>query len=182
MEQERKGEKRRKQILQLLRESSTPLSGTAIGRLTGVSRQMVVQDMALLRGQGHPIAATPRGYVLDCPREVSRLFKVCHNNEQTEEELNLVVDLGGWVEDVIVNHRAYGRIVAPLEVRNRRDVQNFMEKICSGKSSLLLNITAGYHFHHIGAESEQVLDEIQQALKEKGFLAELLEYERDWVE
>ena len=173
------GADRRRKILELIGNSEVPLSGSALGRLTGVSRQVVVQDIALLRTEGQAILATPRGYLLDRPTEVTRLFKVCHTNEQTEEELNLIVDLGGCVEDVVVNHRTYGRLSAPICIRCRRDVQTFMEQIRTGKSSLLLNITSGYHFHHVSADREEILDEIGAALKEKGFLAELLPYESE---
>ena len=173
------GADRRRKILELIGNSEAPLSGSALGRLTGVSRQVVVQDIALLRTEGQAILATPRGYLLDRPTEVTRLFKVCHTNEQTEEELNLIVDLGGCVEDVVVNHRTYGKLSAPISIRCRRDVQTFMEQIRTGKSSLLMNITSGYHFHHVSADREETLDEIGAALKEKGFLAELLPYERE---
>ncbi len=177
MEQEMSGADRRKKILQLMENSQTPLSGAALGKATGVSRQVVVQDIALLRTEGHPIVSTIRGYLLDRPTEAVRLLKVCHTNEQTEEELNTIVDLGGCVMDVIVNHRAYGKISAPIQIKSRRDIQTFMEQIRTGKSTPLLNITSGYHFHHIAAEREEILDEIEAQLKAKGFLAEILPYE-----
>ena len=177
MELETAGMLRRKKILELMKASKTPLSGGALGKATGVSRQVVVQDVALLRTEGYPIVATARGYMLNVPNEVVRLFKVCHTNEQTEEELNTVVDLGGCVVDVMVNHRAYGKVSAKLGIRNRRDVQVFMEQIRTGKSTPLLNITSGYHFHHISAERTEILDEIEAQLKAKGFLAEVLPYE-----
>ena len=182
MDMQRTGSQRRETILNMMRTSQVPLSGTALGKATGVSRQVVVQDIALLRTEGNPILATPRGYVLEAPQGVTRLFKVCHTEEETEEELNLVVDLGGRVEDVIVNHRAYGVISAPLEVRCRRDVQTFKDQIQSGKSTLLMNITSGYHFHHISADSEEILNEIQEKLRQRGFLAELLPYEQGMIE
>ena len=106
-----------------------------------------------------------------------RLFKMCHTNEETEQELNAIVDLGGAVLDVIVNHRAYGKITAPLDIKSRRDVNTFIGEIKSGKSSLLMNVTSGYHFHHIGAPSEEILDEIRDKLKQLGFLVDLLPYE-----
>ena len=177
--EELNGADRRKKILELMRHSDAPLSGSALGKLTGVSRQVVVQDIALLRTEGQPILATPRGYLLDRPAAVTRLIKVCHTNEQTEEELNLVVDLGGCVEDVIVNHRAYGELRAKISIRCRRDVQTFMDQIRSGKSSLLLNITSGYHFHHISADREEILDEIEEALRQRGFLSQFLPYESE---
>ena len=179
METERTGAERRKKLLELIGDSRTPMSGSALGKLTGVSRQVVVQDIALLRTEGHPILATARGYLMDHPSEVTRLIKACHTNEEAEEELNMIVDLGGCVEDVIVNHRAYGKVSASLQIKSRRDVQAFMEQIRTGKSTLLMNITSGYHFHHISAEQEEILDEIEEKLRERGFLAELLPYEKD---
>lgn len=182
METERSGVQRREKILDMMRTSQVPLSGTALGKATGVSRQVVVQDIALLRTEGNPILSTARGYLLETPSGVTRLIKVCHTEDETEEELNLVVDLGGAVEDVIVNHRAYGVISAPLQVRCRRDVQNFKNQILSGKSTLLMNVTSGYHFHHISAPTEEILDEIQEALRQRGFLAEFLPYEQGAME
>lgn len=181
MDLELTGAERRKKIIEMMQSSQVPLSGTTLGKTTGVSRQVVVQDIALLRTEGYPILATTRGYLLDRPAAVTRLIKVCHTNEQTEEELNTVVDLGGCVVDVIVNHRAYGKISAPLQIKSRWDVRSFLEQIRTGKSAPLLNITAGYHFHHISADREEILDEIEAQLKEKGFLAEILPYERGSV-
>ena len=178
MELELTGAERRKKIIEMMQGSQTPLSGTTLGKVTGVSRQVVVQDIALLRAEGHPILATTRGYLLGRPTDVTRLVKVCHTNEQTEEELNTVVDLGGCVVDVMVNHRAYGKLSATLNIRNRQDVQVFMEQIRTGKSTPLLNITSGYHFHHISADRPETLDAIEARLKEKGFLADILPYER----
>ena len=178
MEKEMTGADRRKEILSMIRDTDTPVSGTAIGRKTGVSRQVVVQDIALLRTQGYPIISTARGYLLDEPKQAVRIFKVCHTNEQVEDELTTIVDLGGCVVNVMVNHRVYGKLDAPLNIKSRRDVQNFMDDLKTGKSTPLLNVTSGYHFHKISAESEEVLDEIEEALKKKGYLAELLPYEQ----
>lgn len=177
MEKELTGTDRRKRILFLLRTSDAPLSGTQLGRKTGVSRQVVVQDIALLRTKGHPIVSTARGYFLDESKAAVRLIKVHHSDAQVEEELTAIVDLGGTVLNVMVNHKAYGKVEAALNIRSRRDVKRFVEDIRTGKSTPLLNVTAGYHFHKISAESEEVLDEIAAVLKEKQFLAELLPYE-----
>lgn len=182
MEQVMNGLQRRKKIVAMLKKSTEPLSGTALGRETGVSRQVVVQDMALLRTEGYDIVATARGYVLNEPKQATRIIKTCHTNEQTEEELTTIVDLGGCVLDVMVNHRVYGKVAAPLNIRNRRDVQGFMNQLRTGKSTPLLNLTSGYHFHKITAESEEILDEIEEALKDKGMLTELLPYENEIVE
>lgn len=182
MEQVLNGSQRRKKIVMMLKQSTDPLSGAALGKETGVSRQVVVQDIALLRTEGYEIVATPRGYVLNTPKQVVRVFKTYHTNEQTEEELTAIVDLGGCVVDVMVNHRAYGKMAATLNIRNRRDVQIFMNQLKSGKSTPLLNVTSGYHFHTVTAEREEILDEIEAELKEMGMLAEILPYENELTE
>ena len=173
------GAERRQKILKLIRESTTPLSGGALGNATGVSRQVVVQDIALLRREGHDILATARGYILDEPQQNMRLFKVCHDEDRTEEELTTIVDLGGCVVDVMVNHRVYGKMSAPLNIKNRRDVQAFLNHLKLGKSTPLLNVTSGYHFHHVSAEQTEILDEIEEALRQKDFLTEVFSYEKE---
>lgn len=175
------GVERRKKIVDLLRQSETPLSGGALGTATGVSRQVVVQDIALLRTEGYDITATARGYVLTTADALTRRFKVCHTNEQTEDELETIVDLGGRVIDVMINHRVYGKMSAPLGIKSRRDVQAFMQNIRTGKSTPLMNITSGYHFHTVAADQEEILEEIENALRQKGYLAPLLPYEEDAV-
>ena len=178
------GVERRDVILGALRASARPLSGSALARSVGVSRQVVVQDIALLRADGHDIAATNRGYVL---REGAgdarpvRLFKVLHTAEELEDELTCVVDLGAEVLDVTVSHRVYGKITAPLNVRSRRDVERYLKGIRTGKSSPLMTVTSGYHYHRIAADSPEVLDEVEDALRARGYLAPVLPYEQDAV-
>lgn len=175
------GAERRKMILDLMKESTTPLSGGALGAATGVSRQVVVQDIALLRSEGHSILATARGYLLDSPKDakISRLFKVFHDEARTKEELKLIVDLGGCVEDVMVNHKVYGKVSAPLHIKNRRDVQAFLKNLEMGKSSPLLKVTSGYHFHRVSADAAEILDEIEDALRQNDFLTEVFDYEME---
>lgn len=168
------GEQRRKQLLQLLSNSKTPISGAVLARQLQVSRQVIVQDIALLRANGVDILSANRGYMmLQAVHEVSRVFKMLHSDAQTKEELTLIVDMGGKVKDVFIYHRVYGVVRADMKIRSRRDVESFMEKIQSGKSSLLKNATSGYHYHTIFADDEQTLDAIQAELGERGMLARL---------
>ena len=173
------GDARRARIVEALASASGPLSGTALAEKCGVSRQVVVQDVALLRERGEKIVSTNRGYVLlaDDPARPTRLFKCRHTAEQTADELTCVVDLGGRVEDVFVNHRVYGVVSSELGISSRRDVERFMAELASGVSSPLLEVTSGYHFHHVSAASEEVLDEVGRALAARGYLAELSDYE-----
>ncbi len=181
MEKELTGDARRKLFLTKMQQAQEPISGSALGRETGVSRQVVVQDIALLRTEGYPIRSTTKGYYLEHTEQnrCIRIFKVCHTDAQVEEELNTIVDLGGKVLDVMVNHRAYGKVQAALNIKSRRDVRAFIENIRSGKSTPLLNVTSGYHFHTVSAESETVLDEIEEMLCQKGYLAQILPYEKE---
>lgn len=165
---------RREAILSLLKHSPKAFSGTALGEELGVSRQIIVQDIALLRSEGHNIISTVRGYTIDradCP---TRKIKVFHSDSEIEEELTTIVDLGGTIVDVMVNHKVYGKITAEMNIKNRRDIQRFIDRIKAGKSSPLLNITSGYHYHNITAESDEILDEIEEALRKKNFLAETM--------
>ena len=91
--------------------------------------------------------------------------------------LNLFVDFGGIVEDEFVYHRAYNILRAEINLKSRRDVAAYIEKLKSGTSKSLKDVTSDYHYHTITAESEQVLDQIQEELQKRGFLAELRDYE-----
>lgn len=165
-----RGEDRRIEILKLIRASGKPLSGAALAREFQVSRQVIVQDIALLRASDYDIISTNRGYILNEPNQVVRIFQVSHTDEQIEEELNTIVDCGGTVKDVFVNHEVYGEIRAELNVSSRLQVSRFMESIRSGESKPLKNVTSGIHFHTVTTDSEEVLDSIEHVLKEQGFL------------
>lgn len=171
------GQRRREQIQKILEQSKEPIAGADLAKMFSVSRQVVVQDIALIRANGLEITATNRGYILQETRNVSRVFKVIHTEEQVEEELNLYVDLGAKVENVFVFHKVYGVIKADINIRSRKDVQKYMEEISSGKSTNLMKLTSNYHYHKIVAEDENTLDLVQKELELKGFLAELQEYE-----
>ena len=164
------GEERRKGIMKCIRQSSAPVSGTALAKLFNVSRQVIVQDIALLRAQDQEILSTHKGYVCHTPMFVSRVFYVCHGDSMIEEELNLIVDCGGRVDDVFVEHEVYGRLRAELGIDSRKKAKEFIKDIESGKSSPLNNITSGYHYHTVTADSEEILEEIAEELREHGFL------------
>ena len=171
------GEKRREKIIEIIKNSDCPVSGTALAKELEVSRQVIVQDIALIRANGVNIFSTNRGYVIHESRLISRVFKVVHTDDEAEEELNLFVDLGGCVKDIFVYHKVYDVIKAEMNIKSRRDVKKYLCDIASGKSSLLKNITSGYHYHTILAESEEILDTIQEELLSRGFLAKLQDYE-----
>ena len=164
------GDERRQEIVRCIQESTAPVPSRKLAAAYGVSRQVIVQDIALIRAAGYDIISTNRGYILNVPKTVSRIYKVKHTDEQLEEELCAIVDLGGFVENVMVNHKVYGRMEAELHIGSRRRIREFLEDISSGKSSPLKNITSDYHYHRVNADSREVLDLIETELKEKGFL------------
>ncbi len=166
------GQKRREEIIARIKESKGPLSGQKLAEGFGVSRQVVVQDIALLRAEGYDIISTNRGYLLQSTKNVSRIFKVKHTDEAIEDELCSIVDLGGCVENVIVHHKVYGTMEAHLGINSRRKVALFIEDIQNGKSSPLKNITSNYHYHRISADSEETLNLIEGMLKQKQYLVE----------
>lgn len=171
------GEERRVSIIKKLSDATTPISASALAEAFGVSRQVIVQDIALLRATGSSITSLARGYVLEKPTLFSRVFKVNHTDDAVEGELNLIVDAGGTIEDIFVYHKVYGTVRAQMSIKNRLQVKCFLEEIASGKSSLLKNVTSGYHYHTVSADNEETLGVIEKQLWEKGFLAPLQEFE-----
>lgn len=164
------GEERRKEIIKYIAGSSRPVSGKKLAECFNVSRQVIVQDIALIRAEGTEIISTNRGYICQLPSEVSRVYYVHHDDNRIREELNLIVDNGGKVEDVFINHAVYGELRAELSLDSRKKAEDFIREIESGKSSPLNTITSGFHYHTVKAESEQILNNIESELKEKGFL------------
>ena len=162
---------RRKAIVNLLSASKMPISGGELSKQFNVSRQIIVQDITVLKGLGYEIFSTHHGYVLQKSPLVERVFKLKHTTEQTEDELNSIVDLGGTVVDVFVWHKVYGKISATLNIFSRLHVKQFLEGVRTGKSTELMNITGGYHYHTVRADSEAVLDKIGETLQQKNYIA-----------
>ncbi len=166
-----KSERRRKEIAELLQSLDGPISGNELAKKFEVSRQIIVQDISVLKAGGYEILSTHRGYILHTSPDAERVFKLKHTTEQTEDELTSIVNLGGTVVDVYVWHKVYGKLTAPLNIFSPLQVKQFIEGVRSGKSTELMNITGGYHYHTVRAESEEVLDKIEIYLTEKGYIA-----------
>ena len=171
------GQARRKRLIEIIRTSDKPVSGAALANELDVSRQVVVTDIALIRANGIEITSTNRGYVLASENKCKRIIKSHHNDDQILDELFAIVDNGGCAENIIINHRFYNRLEAPLNVSSRRQAKEFMEAIASGKSKSLSSATSGYHYHIISADNEETLDIIEQELKDLGFWLPL----DDWI-
>lgn len=161
------GEERRKAILNRL--GGEPVSAARLAEAFGVSRQVIVQDVALLRAEGISVLSTSRGYIRAGGGRATRVFKVRHSDDEVLDELQLIVDAGGRVEDVYVWHKVYGKMRAEMGISSRREAEAFVQKIRSGVSAPLKNITGGYHYHTVSAESEGVLNAIEESLRARGF-------------
>lgn len=170
------GEQRRDELLLLLKQAQAPITGSELAKHANVSRQVVVNDMNLLKARNEPIMATSQGYVYMESEQITTRLKrkiVCaHSPEQTVEELFMIVDCGVTVENVIVEHPVYGEITASLMVSNRLEVEQFIERVRETKSNFLSALTDGTHLHVISSTSEEGLDRAEEKLRAAGILVE----------
>jgi transcriptional regulator of NAD metabolism len=166
------GNERREKIVELIKDSQKPLSGTYLSKLLGVSRQMIVQDIALLRALDYEIISTSKGYLITSLMfdTSERTINVFHTDAEIEDELNTIIDIGGMVENVFIDHKVYGHLEAKLNISNRREIKEFLRKINSGEAMPLKNLTFGKHSHIIRAKDEYTLDLICDELERKGYL------------
>lgn len=166
------GISRREKLIEILENAKQPISGTELAKRLKVSRQVIVQDIALLRAVNKNILSTTKGYLIYVREDekVNRCFMVKHTTEEILDELCTIVDLGGKVLDVIVSHDIYGEIKADLIISNRQDVYDFVQKVKENNTRPLKELTDNIHLHTIEADSEEVLDIIEQKLREKGYL------------
>ena len=166
-------QKRREKIATRLEQAEGPVSATALARECCVSRQIIVGDVALLRAAGLDIAATPRGYILPAGT-VGLRFTVAssHSTEQMEDELNAIVDQGGTVLDVIVEHPIYGQLTAPLRMSSRYEVGQFVERCREEAATPLSLLTDGVHLHTVVCQDAACEQRIKHALRELGILLE----------
>ena len=169
------GTKRRELILQMLEENSEPISGSEFAKHLGVSRQVVVQDMALLRAGNKNILATNKGYLYFNPgskKKYQCCVKVCHDTQEIQEEFYAVLDAGVKMLDVTVEHSIYGSISVDLLIESRADADEFVRRMEMGDTRPLKELTGDVHFHTLEAASQEALDRAVEALKKRGFLKE----------
>lgn len=166
------GDERRRRILEWMQRHPSPVRGSELAARFVVSRQCIVQDIAILRAGGMDILATPRGYRLpDTSKLEHHEILACdHPAERTEEELNILVDHGVKVIDVIVEHPLYGELRGSLMIESRADVQDFLEQMRMKKASLLSSLTGGVHLHTVEAHRAEMVTRAKAQLRERGFL------------
>ena len=138
-----------------------------------VSRQIIVGDIAVLRAQGNDILSTPRGYIIDSNVQESGI--VCklacmHGPELTRDEIYAIVDNGGRLIDVIVEHPIYGQLSGQLNIYSRYDADLFLNKVASDNISLLSNLTDGVHLHTISCKDNETVNRVKNALRDMGVL------------
>ena len=167
-------EQRREKIISVLQMSDKPISANSFANEFSVTRQIIVADIALLRASGHPIRAEHKGYVLEKSdsRMMTKRIVVKHGNNEVQEELYAVVDHGGKVIDVIVQHSVYGKIVAELNLSSRYDVDRFIKHINETDAKPLLLLTEGLHIHTIEVKDEVTFGSIIERLNELHVLVE----------
>ena len=166
-----KAEDRRQAILSRLKSSAGPHSATALAKEVGVSRQVVVGDVALLRAFGHEISATPRGYVLE--RDTGMLLRTLaciHSAGDMRRELEIMVDNGCIVRDVIVEHPIYGQLTGSLELKSRYDVNQFVERSANAEAMPLSALTDGIHLHTLLCPDDEAYARVVAELHAEGFL------------
>lgn len=167
---------RRQKIIEILGQEKKPVSGKELAKRMGVSRQVIVQDVALMRAEQTEILSTNKGYVLrrqpGNEESYIRVFRVKHRTEDTLSELQTIVDYGGRLLDVSIEHEVYGEIHVDLIINNRLDAEEFIGALQTSKDQPLKALTNGCHYHTVAADSIKNLDRIQLELKNKGFLEE----------
>ncbi|MBQ0139834.1 MAG: transcription repressor NadR [Kurthia sp.] len=168
------GDERRKTILALLKAEEKAITGTELAKQANVSRQVIVNDMALLKAKNEPIVATSQGYLYLSQTQGNKNFEreiaSLHSSEQTEDEMNTLVDAGVTIKNVSIIHPVYGDLTASIMASSRYDVQQFIKKMNDSEGKPLMDLTEGAHLHVISADSEAKLDMAVQQLQRKGYL------------
>lgn len=162
---------RKEKIIEEIKKSDKPISASTLAKKLGVSRQIIVGDVALIRASGTNIIATPRGYILDSKQQnQTYTIAVNHSQEQMADELYTIVDLGGCAIDVIVDHPVYGQLTGKLHLSSRYDVDQFIKKVNNNQAKSLSQLTDGLHLHTIQCPNEDTYQRIVSVLDEKGYL------------
>jgi transcriptional regulator of NAD metabolism len=164
--------KRRRRIVECLRQHDAPVRGGELARRLQVSRQCLVQDVAILRAGGEQIVATPRGYCLpESSSHAHRAILACrHSPERTQEELEILVDHGVKILDVIVEHPLYGELRGSLALESRADVRDFLAQLRAARATLLSSLTGGVHLHTVEASRPEMIVRAKRRLRARGFL------------
>ncbi|WP_404454690.1 transcription repressor NadR [Virgibacillus necropolis] len=165
---------RQELILKSLKEEQRPITGSEFAEKSNVSRQVIVQDVSILKAKNEPIIATSQGYMYikkTTDEAAHKVIIACkHNPEQTQKELTIIVDHGVTVKDVTVEHPVYGDLTASLMVSNRHEVEQFIKRIQDTKAAYLSSLTEGIHMHTLEADSQAKINAACKDLQATGIL------------
>ncbi|MGM0641038.1 MAG: 3H domain-containing protein [Thermotogota bacterium] len=160
-------DERRKNIINLFNNEKKAITGNHLADLFGVTRQVIVKDIAILRAEGLEIISTYAGYKLKSNKNI-KIIAVKHNKEEIKKELETIVNNGGKVIDITVEHPIYGELTGMLSLESEEDIEIFMAKIINSKPLLIVN--DGLHLHRIEVPDEQTFINIKKALDKLGLL------------
>jgi len=176
---------RREKLLEILRNEAAPITGVELSKRLKVTRQIIVGDVALLRSSGRPIMSTARGYILEgnvgqkgCNRQIACQGKT-QEEKELQQEMDAVVDNGGVIHYLQLNTPVYGELCIPLNIRSRRDVRQYLEKVKEGGNPFITVITGGYHQLCVETHSTDEMEAIEESLDALGMLVPMAEGSED---
>ena len=155
------GAARREKIVTMLREGRRSITGSELAEQFGVSRQAIVNDMAIIRAGGADISGSPLGYRWDGDAPPEGVFAVLACKHDREGVL-----------DVVVQHELYGEVRADLMIASHRDVQRYSEAVRRADAQPLSSLTGGVHLHHVRAPDAVALESARRDLALLGYLVE----------
>lgn len=164
---------RREKVLEQLGKENHPISASTLANQFGVSRQVIVGDIALMRAAGIDILSTPKGYMKQLNLSGNHYIGkvVCqHTLDQTKEEIYTILENGGELMDVIIDHPFYGELTGRLNISNKAEADVFLKKTSETKAGLLSELTKGIHLHTIACEDQLSFERIKSALKQRNIL------------
>ncbi len=159
---------RQNEIIKILQELDKAISGENLAKKFEVSRQIIVKDIGILKAFGINIISSNKGYKISKEDKLIRIIETIHRDEDIKDELNTIVDNGGVIIDVFINHPVYGVIRKDLDIHSRNGVNNFVKNM--ENTTPLKNLTSSIHYHTISAKSNEDLKKIEEGLKAKGYL------------
>lgn len=160
--------KRQNEIIKILQEEEKPVSGEALAKKFDVSRQIIVKDIGVLKAFGIDIISSNKGYKIASSDKLIRIIESKHDDDSIKDELNTIVDNGGVIVDIFINHPVYGVIRKDLDIHSRNGVNNFVKNM--KETTPLKNLTENIHYHTISANSKEDFEKIKSELRKKGYL------------
>jgi transcriptional regulator of NAD metabolism len=163
---------RQAQLRRLLQAAEAPLPAGELAVRFGVSRQVIVQDVAVLRAAGQPVVATARGYITSAAARHQAVVAVRHGPDQVAAELYGLVDAGVRIVDVLVEHPLYGELRGSLFLASRADVDLWLARARGCRAHMLSELTDGQHFHTLESDRPEAIERARACLRSLRILAD----------